>query len=498
MLSTFALLKNLPALQVVLPLLAAPLCLLLGRARLAWALATLVTWLGLAISLLLLWQVRDGAVLHYAFGDWPAPWGIEYVVDRLAGYVLLIVSLIAAVVMPYARQSIAQEIDPALQPLAYTLLLLCLAGLLGMAITGDAFNLFVLLEISSLSSYALISLGRDRRALTAAYQYLIMGTIGATFFIIGVGLLYVMTGTLNLADLAERVPELGETRTVKTAFAFITVGLALKLAMFPLHLWLPNAYTFAPSVVTAFLAATATKVALYAMIRFIYTVFGARFAFDEMHLEWLLLPLAAAGVLIASVVAVFQHDLKRMLAYSSVAQIGYMLLGIAMANVTGLTAGLLHLFNHALMKGALFLALGALFYRIGRSDIDAIAGIAREMPLTMAAFVVGGLSLIGVPLTVGFLSKWYLILAAIEHGWWPVVMLVLLSSLIAVLYIWRVVEAAYFNERPAGAAAVREAPAGLLIPIWLLVFANLYFGIDSSLTVGVAGDAAHGLFGAPQ
>jgi multicomponent Na+:H+ antiporter subunit D len=489
--------ENLPALQVVVPLLGAPLCLLLGRGRPAWLIATLISWVGLAISLTLLWQVKDGDVIRYAFGDWIAPWGIEFVVDRLSAYVLLIVSLIGALVVPYAWRSVSSEIETSLQPLFFTLLLLCLAGLLGMVITGDAFNLFVLLEISSLSTYALISLGKDRRALTAAYQYLIMGTIGATFFIIGVGLLYMMTGTLNMADLAERLAPLEHSRTVKTAFAFITVGLALKLAMFPLHLWLPNAYTFAPSVVTAFLAATATKVALYAMIRFIYTVFGAEFTFYAMHIEWLLLPLAAAGVLVTSIAAVFQHDIKRMLAYSSVAQIGYMLLGIAMANVTGLTAGLLHMFNHAMMKGALFLALGAVVYRIGNTAIDEIAGIARQMPLTMAAFVVGGLSLIGVPLTVGFLSKWYLVLGAIERGWWPIVVLVLFTSLIAVLYIWRVVESAYFRERPSTALAVTEAPASLLIPIWILVFANVYFGIDTGLTVGIAGEAARGLFGAP-
>lgn len=489
--------EHLPALQVVLPLLGAPLCLLLGRGRGAWILATLVSWVGLAISVALLWQVSDGEVVRYAFGDWIAPWGIEFRVDRLSAYVLLLVSFVAAVVTPYAWRSVAREIDAALQALFFTLYLLCLAGLLGMAVTGDAFNLFVLLEVSSLSTYALISLGRDRRALTSAYQYLVMGTIGATFFIIGVGLLYMMTGTLNMADLAARIDPLEDSRTVKSAFAFITVGLALKLAMFPLHLWLPNAYAYAPSVVTAFLAATATKVALYAMIRFVYSVYGPGFSFNAMHLEWLLLPLAATGVLVTSVLAASQRDVKRLLAYSSVAQIGYMLMGIAMTSVNGLSAALLHLFNHALMKGALFLALGAIVYRIASPKIDDLAGIAREMPLTMAAFLVGGLSLIGVPLTAGFLSKWYLILAAIERGWWPVVVLVLVTSLIAVLYIWRVIEAAYFRERPAGAAAVAEAPLALLVPTWILVFANLYFGIDTRLNVGLANQTALSLFGMP-
>jgi multicomponent Na+:H+ antiporter subunit D len=486
---------NLPALLVVLPLLGAPLCLLVGRGRPAWALATLISWAVLAISVTLLFQVRDGAELHYAFGDWLPPWGIDYVVDRLAAYVLLIVSLIGAVVLPYAWRSVSNELAPRLQPLFFTLLLLCLAGLLGIVITGDAFNLFVLLEISSLSTYALISLGRDRRALTAAYQYLIMGTIGATFYLIGIGLLYMLTGTLNMADLTVRIAELSGSSTLHTAFAFITVGLALKLAMFPLHLWLPNAYAFAPSVVTAFLAATATKVALYAMIRFIYSVFGTEFTFAEMHTQLLLLPLAAAGIFIGSVVALFQRGVKRMHAYSSVAQIGYMLLGIGMMNVTGLTAALLHLFNHALIKGALFLAIGALSYRLGVTRLSALSGIARQMPWTMAAFVVAGLSLIGVPGTVGFVSKWYLILAALQNGWWPVVVLVLAASLIAVLYIWRVVEVAYFGERPADAPLVAEAPLALLIPTWIMVGANLYFGIETSLTVGLASEVSAGLIG---
>lgn len=488
-------LDNLPALQVVLPLLAAPVCLLLGQGKRSWLLATAVAWLSLIISFSLLMQVKDGTVIHYAFGDWAAPWGIEYVVDRIAAFVLLIVSIIASVVFPYAWASVKKEIDEKLHTLFFTAMLLCLSGLLGIVITGDAFNLFVLLEISSLSTYTLISLGRDRRALTASYQYLVMGTIGATFFIIGVGLLYMLTGTLNMADLAERIQPLHDMRTLKTAFAFITIGLALKLAMFPLHLWLPNAYTYAPSVATAFLAATATKVAVYAMIRFIYTVFGVEFSFGFMNAEWIILPLATAGVFITSVVAVFQHDIKRMLAYSSVAQIGYMLLGIGMMNVTGLTGALLHLFNHAMMKGALFLALGNIVYRIGTTNIDEMAGLAKQMPFTMAAFLGAGLSLIGVPLTVGFISKWHLILAAIENGWWPFALLVLITSLIALIYIWRVIETTYFKPRPKGAAQVVEAPMSMLIPTWILVLANLYFGIDTSLTIGIASDAARELFG---
>ncbi len=485
---------QLPALQVVVPLVAAPLCVLLRRDSLCWLLTVVVSWVSLAIAAALLTQTLAGAEIAYEMGGWAAPWGIEYRIDTVNAFVLLIVAGIGAVVAPYARASALREIPEERLHLFYCSFLLCLTGLLGITITGDAFNLFVFLEISSLSTYALISLGRDRRALTAAFQYLIMGTLGATFILIGVGLLYMVTGTLNMADLAQRLPALFESRTVRAAFAFLTVGISLKLALFPLHLWLPNAYAYAPSVVTAFVAGTATKVAVYVMLRFLFTIFGASFAFGALPLSEIFLVLALVAVFSASFVAIFQEDAKRLLAYSSVAQIGYIMLGISFVSATGLIGAVVHLFNHALMKAALFLALGCVVYRIGSANIDAMAGLGRRMPLTMAAFVIGGFSLIGIPLTVGFISKWYLVLAAIERGWWPVAVLVLAGSLLAVVYVWRVVEAAYF--RPAASEGeVREAPWALLAPTWILIGANIYFGIDTDLTVGAASQAAAQLLG---
>jgi multicomponent Na+:H+ antiporter subunit D len=487
--------QHLPVLLVVVPLLSAPLCLLLRNGRLAWLLTLAVSWLVLASVVWLLLQVLAHGTISYALGNWSAPWGIEYRLDYVSALVLLIVSGISAVVLPFAGKSVAREIPAERLPLFYTLYLLCLTGLLGIVITGDAFNLFVFLEISALSSYALISQGRDRRALTASYHYLIMGTIGATFILIGVGLLYMVTGTLNMQDLAARLPAVTDTRTVRTAFAFLTVGISLKLALFPLHLWLPNAYTYAPSVVSAFLSATATKVGVYILLRFVFTIFGASFAFQTMPLGPILLVLALLAIFSASTVAIFQDNVKRMLAYSSVAQIGYMVLGISFASLTGLTASILHLFNHALMKGALFLALGAVFYQLGSVQLTQFRGLGRRMPWTMAAIVIGGLSLIGVPLTVGFISKWYLVLAALESGWWPVAVLVLLGSLLAMVYVGRLVETAYFHAPPEGDLEVREAPLSMLLPIWILIFANLYFGIDTRLTVGVASQASALLLG---
>lgn len=488
--------EHLPALQVVIPLLMAPVIFLLNHARTAWLTGVAVSWISLTISVLLLMQVLASEPVQYEFGGWEPPWGIAYNVDKLNAFVLLIVSGVAAVIFPFSWQSIQREIPAKLHVLFYTALILCFAGLLGMTITGDAFNLFVLLEISSLATYALISLGKDRRSLTAVFQYLVMGTIGSTFILLGVGLLYMLTGTLNMADLAVKLSDVqNASRTLQAAFAFLVVGIGLKLAMFPLHLWLPGAYATAPSVVSAFLAATATKVAVYALLRFLFTVFGAEFSYDAMNVDYLFVPLAVIAILFASLVAVFQNGLKRTLAYSSVAQIGYMLLGIGLANESGLTAALLHLFNHALMKGALFLAVAMIFFRTGGSSLRYATGLGKQMPWTMAAFVIGGLSIIGVPLTVGFISKWYLILASIERGWWPVTVVILVASLIAVVYIWQVVEVAYFKQRPSDLPAVKEAPLGLLIPTWILVLANLWFGINATMTAGIAQDAAKVLLG---
>ncbi len=489
--------EQLPVLPVVIPLVLAPISMLLPSGRAPWAWATFVSWLTFAACAFLLAAVEDVGVISYALGDWAPPLGIEYRVDLANALVLFLVSGIAAVVFPFAYRSVQLEIDARQAPFFYCALLICLTGLLGVTITGDAFNVFVFLEISSLSTYALIAMGarRDRRALTASFNYLIMGTIGASFFVIGVGLLYQATGTLNMADLHDRLA--GQSnRVVDAGFAFIVVGIGLKLAMFPMHLWLPNAYAYAPSAVSAFIAATATKVAVYVLIRFIDTVFGFEFEFLGAAFTYVLLPLGLAGMFVASLVAVFQEDVKRMLAYSSVGQIGYMLLGLSFATVEGLTATLVHVFNHALMKGALFMAVACVVLRAGSHSIHAFAGLAQRMPFTTWAFIISGLSLIGVPLTTGFVSKWYLLEAAFAAGYWYAGFLIVASSLIAVLYVGRVVELMVLrppHEDGPYAIPKRDAPLEMLIPMWLLVAANIYFGINTELTGGLAERAAEAL-----
>lgn len=492
-----SLISQLPVLPVVVPIIAAPITLLLPKGRAPHLWASVFSWITFGLCIWLFREVAATGPISYFLGDWAPPIGIEYRIDLANALVLLLVSGIAALTFPFAYRSVQLEIDERQTPLFYGAMLICMVGLLGVTITGDAFNVFVFLEISSLSGYALIAMGarRDRRALTAAFNYLVMGTIGATFFVIGLGLLYQATGTLNMADLAQRL--IGqENRMVQAGFAFILVGMGLKLAMFPMHLWLPNAYTYAPSAVTAFMAATATKVAVYVLIRFLFSIFNFDFDFIGASFTYVLLPLGLIGMFAASLVAVFQDDVKRMLAYSSVAQIGYMLLGLSFATVEGLTATLVHMFNHALMKGALFMAVACVVLRAGSSSINAFAGLSKRMPVTTWAFIISGLSLIGVPLTVGFVSKWYLLDAAFSAGHWYAGFLIVASSLIALLYIGRVAEQMLLKE-PAEdgkyALPQEEAPMSMLIPMWVLIAANIYFGLRTDLTGDIATRAAEAL-----
>ncbi len=489
---------HLPILQVLVPMFAAVLSAFCMRGTTAWAVALVASWAALLIAVLLAIKVfASPEPISYVMGGWTVPIGIEYRVDRLNAFVLLLVTIIGAVIMPYARKSVAKEIDSHQQAWFYTMYLLCLTGLLGITVTGDAFNVFVFMEISSLSTYVLIALGRNRRALLASYQYLIVGTIGATFYVIGVGLLYLVTGSLNLADIASRLGGASAEfqRPIIAALAFLTVGICLKLALFPLHVWLPNAYAHAPSVATVFLAGTATKVAVYLLIRIFYSVYGAAMPFTSLPVSEILLVMSVAAMVLASLSAVFESDTKRMLAYSSVAQISYMTLGIALANESGLTGGIVHMMNHGVMKAALFLALGAVFFRVGSVRLDDLAGIGRKMPLTMAVFVVAGLGLIGVPGTAGFISKWYLAVGAIEKGYWPLAFVIVASSLIAVVYIGRVIEVAYFREPSANVASTRDPPLSMLVPMLLLGAATLYLGVYTEWSAGLAQDAARMLLG---
>ena len=488
-------LDHLAAIQVVAPLLAAPLCVFLRVPLFCWSFAVAISSFCVVNSILILRQIEASGVIVYSLGGWIAPYGIEYRIDSANAYVLIIISIINLITLLYAKKSLQNEISNESQGWIYSAWILCFTGLTGITISGDVFNVFVFLEISSLSTYVLISFGSNKQSLTAAFRYLIVGTVAATFYLIGIGLLYALTGSLNMADLATLLPDVTSEHTMLTAFGFIVIGLAIKMALFPFHSWLPNAYTYAPNAITAFLSGTATKAAVYVFGRLVLTVFPDDYFSGLTSTGTIIVVVGIAGAIVASATAFFQNDIKRMFAWSSIAQVGYMAVGLGLATTAGIAAAFLHLFNHALMKTAVFMAIGALVYSTGTSSIRELRNAGRKMPWTMAAILVGGLSLVGVPSTTGFISKWYLVSAAFEQNFLWLAVLILVSSLVSAAYVWKIVEAAYFDKSNEGTISREEAPLTLLIPTWILVLANIYFGINAQFTASQAMLAAEAILG---
>ncbi len=492
-----ALTAQAPILAIAGPLIGACAAALSPGGRSGWVISVITAAFALWMSLAVACEVSRQGVLLYVIGGFQPPLGIALRIDALGSAMALLVSTMGLIGAVYSGHALVSEIRAETHTLFQSGYLLCLAGFLGLVSTGDAFNAFVFLEVSSIGTYALVAAGeqRDRRALPAAFNYLIMGTIGATFYVIGIGFLYGATGTLNMADMAAHLSILGDNTAVQAGFAFVVTGLAIKAAIFPLHGWLPGAYAGAPSLVSVFLAATATKTAIYLIARFTFDVFPDASTFGQAFLHVVLAPLAAVSVIVCSVQAIFEKEVRRMLALSSVAQVGFIMLGLSLANAAGASAAMFYIFAHALMKAALFMALGALAISVRARTLDEFAGVAREAPWTAAAIGVGAASLAGLPLTMGFIAKWKLVEAALQGGVIWMVAVFAAGSALTLIYAWRMVEALFFSAPVPGARRAREAPVGVLVPLWVLVALSIWFGLNASLPETLANSAAAVLFG---
>lgn len=482
--------SQIPVLVPTLLLLAALLSLLGGlkRVRLGYGVAVLGTAVAFVISVVGLVQVSgDGETLRYALGHWLPPVGIEFVLDPLAGFMTVLITFMGLMAVIYAPRSLAFE-APGKRVFAVPAMLLLLAGLCGMSVTGDLFNLYVFLEIAALAAYALLAIG-DRGAPVATLRYLLIGAVGGGLYLLGVAFVYFSVGTLNMADVYARLPELVGSRAVIAAACFMVLGLGVKMALFPLHFWLPDVYTNGPSASVGLIAPIMTKVSAYAIIRLFLDVFPPGYLTDALPMASTIGWLSAAGIMYGSVLALAQDDYRRMLAYSSVGQISYVGLGIGLANPLGFIGGILHILNHALMKGCLFLISGAVRLRTGRTRISGFGGLGRRMPWTMVAFVVAALAMVGIPPTAGFFSKWYLLLGAAEGGAWIWFGVIIASSLMTAVYFFRTVERIYRDPEEGEAGYMAEnveaddPPASMLAPILILAVAIVVAGLFNVVIV---------------
>lgn len=470
---------NLPILVILVYCMAALLMPILGpwRPRIPAGLAFLTNAIALGLSVLTLLTVLREGTLTYAVGNWPPPIGIELVADPLSAFFLVTVNLVSMVILYHAAFGSREAFSPAYG----ACVMLMLGGFAGIIGTGDLFNLFVFLELSSLAGYAVLG-SAGGRAAHATFRYLLMGTMGASFYLLGLGFLYAETGSLNMGDLRLILETVGLGTAGRMALVLMVTGICLKMALFPLHQWLPDTYTFAPPLSTALVAPIGTKIAVYVLIRIYFDVYPPEMAGWSFPFLQLLIGAGLIAILWGSVMAIAQADLKRMLAYSSVSQIGYIALGIGLANPFGLIGAVLHVLNHAVMKACLFLFSARIEEATGKPPRieDLTREFSRRFPFAAAGFTAAAVSMIGLPPLAGFFSKWYLLRGALDAHAWIAIAVVVLSSLLNAVYFFRILERLYLrpavSDRGKGRMAVRLSPAQAAVSLLalLLLAAGLF------------------------
>lgn len=479
-------------LLIAIPFFGAFLIPLVGLAskKASYYIPALAMLTNLGISLSLLPQVLRAPIV-VSISGWTAPIAINFVVGPLGLGLAILISLVGFLVSVYGVGYIHEEPREKYHMLVLTLL----TGATGMVLTGDIFNLFVFFEILSLSSYALTGYNRDRGGTEAAIKYLVQGSIGSAFILIGIALLYGMFGTLNMADIARAISTpinglLPDPALVFTALSLLIVGFGVEAAIFPLNAWLPDAHSSAPSSVSAILSGIAIETGAYAVARIVYTIFDG---------HGIMLVLAILGVitLLLGEMSAFQQkdDIKRLLAYSSIGQMGLIMLAFGIASNAGAFAALFQLVSHTLAKALLFLAIGYMIYRVGSKKLSAFAGLGRKMPLTGTMIIIAMLSLVGVPPFAGFMSKFSIVRAALaQHSatYTGLVVLVLVATVIEVGYFMKLLQIMFFTQRE-GEEAVKELPLSALIPITILAALIIAIGVYPHMITGLLQQAASGL-----
>jgi len=475
-------------LAVVIPLLTAFTMPLIGfwKKRFCYYIANAALFAALFFSIRGMVFVLEWGPLDYHLGGWTPPWGIAFHIDALNAFMGTLTASLFCLAGIASNQSVPMEM-PLKEAPFYALFLLLFTGLMGMLFTGDVFNLYVFLEIGSLTAYALIAMG-EPGALMASLRYLILGTVGASWYLLGVGYLYIATGSLNMADLSGILPGLGASRTILSGFTFLLFGIAIKMALFPVHIWLPEAYAKAPSIVSTAVAPIMTKVMAYILIRILFSVFHADDILKNLKISGFMSWIGTIAVLFGGITALAQTDFKKMLGFIIVAEIGYIVGGIGIANTVSLKGAIFHMLNDAVMMASLFLVAMMVTHRTGGHGIERFRGLFRKTPLTAVVFTVGALAVIGVPPTCSFFSKWYLLLGGIEAGHWGFVAALLICTLINVALFFRIFDTGIAlhgkdsdeDLEPAAAEGEnRKIPWSMLVPGLILAAAILVIGIGN-------------------
>jgi multicomponent Na+:H+ antiporter subunit D len=471
---------QLPAILFLLPLFAAismpVVCLKHHHWSQPISVAILVAMV--LVSILNLHNVIQHGEVRYMFSGWDAPLGIEWVADGLASVILVLMSALCLLAVVFSGPTAPKDLGGRIVHY-YTLILLLISSMAGIVFAGDLFNLFVFLEVAAISSYALIGVAGGR-ALFAAFRYLILGTLGASLYLLGVGYLYAVTGTLNMADIAEKLPFLLNSKAVVGGLLFMFIGLGIKMAIVPFHSWLPEAYTYAPESISPILASTVTKVALLAWVRIIYWVFSASIAINDIPILLLVEVVGALAAVIGASLALAQRDIKMLFAYGGISHIGIILIGISQGNQTGFVGGVFYLLNDAVMQAGLFFLAGVAFCQYGVRTIDELGRVGKQAPWLTGSLIVMALGMIGLPPTGGFFGKWYIILGSLEAGNFVSVAAVVLSTLLTLAYFVKLFESIFHQPSTRADVQSGKMPLSFKLTLGVTSVAIMILGLFSS------------------
>ena len=485
---------NLPVLIVVTLLSSAyvmPLLTKVRRFRLAEFFAVFMIGLALTGGIYLAQGILQHGSFTYAVGGWAAPWGIELSLDTVSGFFLITIGLVATPIMLYASHDLVEEVGSRSRAAWFlTLFLLLIAALCGLAITGDIFNIYVMVEVATIASCAIVAARNDAESVAATFKYLMLATIGSGFVLLGIGFLFVLAGNLNLNYIAQtlRLTWQNYPTALWVALSFFTVGFGVKSALFPLHVWLPDAHSTAIAPSSAVLSSLAIKGYMIALLKVLYLGVGQEIIV-QLPVTRILTLLGMAAIIVGALFALAQDELKRRLAFSTVSQVGYIFLGIGLGSVNGLTGSFMHILSHAVTKALLFLAAGVIIKRTGKHRISEMAGIGFEMPVTLGVFTIGSLSMIGIPLFSGFVSKWQLLLGSLAKGNYLAVAVLVGGSLLAAAYLLPVLRRAFF-ERPTQAPVKTEALSVQHVAMLFLAGIILLVGVFPHQVLQLAHEAA--------
>ena len=471
---------QLPAILFLLPLFAAismpVVCLKHRHWSQPISVATLAAMV--LVSILNLHNVIHHGEVRYVFSGWTAPLGIEWVADGLASIILVLLSALSLLGVVFTGPTSPKDLGGRIVHY-HTLILLLVTSMTGILFAGDLFNLFVFLEVAAISSYALIGVAGGR-ALFAAFRYLIVGTLGASFFLLGVSYLYAVTGTLNMTDMVDRLPLLLNSKALLGGLLFMFIGLGIKMALVPFHSWLPEAYTYAPDSISPILASLVTKVALLAWVRIIYWVFNASIIINDIPILLLMEVVGALAAVIGAGLALAQRDIKMMFAYGGISHIGIILIGIGQGNQTGFAGGVFYLLNDSVMQAGLFFLAGVAFYQYGVRTIDDLGRVGKQAPWLTGSLIVVALGMIGLPPTGGFFGKWNIILGALEASNYVSVAAVLLATLLTLAYFVKLFEGIFRQTSTGFDLQFGEFPLSFKMTLGVTSAAIMLLGLFSS------------------